>query len=354
MIRPVTRVRIVGGNGDPVMVAENAARRAFPGAQVARADRVQDLFREDFVAGDEVLVFPQASPGELALAAAATDARNRLRWAIVVADPTPAPADSAVVNVTPADWNEPVVRQAMTLAVRLRGLLAASARLRGDVRTVVRRMGHDLRSPLNCILTASEAMVDPDDSPNSARSQLARSVGDAVEEVMKLFERVGYVLKASGPPPERQPVVMEEVVRGAIERFEIRLRKADITVTQPASWPIIDGVPTWLDVIWTNLLANSFVHAGPNGRIDLGWDALPDGHRFWIRDNGTAVEAGQAAHFFFPFERLSETSAPRGLGLPIVRRLVELHGGHCGYEPAVTGSGAFYFVVPKIAPNAAV
>ncbi len=344
----ITSVRIVGGTAARIAEAASAARRVFPEAHITRMAQLQEVLAQQFVAGGEVLVLAQPTARDLALAAAAADPRGQPRWAIVAADGDAAAETGAVVHIATADWKEPTLVQALPQAVRLQALLAQAAQMRGDMRTVTRRLGHDVRSPLNAILSATEAMVDPGDAIQSTRGQLAKSVSDSVDEVMKLFERICFILKATAAPPASQPVIMEEIVRGALERFENRLSKAGIKVVRPQTWPIIEGVPTWLDVIWTNLIANSFAHAGPKGVIELGWERVGTGHRFWIRDNGPPVASSDAKPLFFPFERLGEINAPRGLGLPIVRRLVELHGGQCGHEPAAEGSGTFYFTIPAI------
>jgi signal transduction histidine kinase len=219
------------------------------------------------------------------------------------------------------------------------------ARLDGDMRTVSRRLSHDLRGPLNSIATTSEAMLDPDEDPASPRSGFAQSIASSVSDVVRLFDRMNFVLKATTQPPPRQTVIMEEIVWGALQRLEAGLQRAGGSVSKPEKWPVIEGVAAWLDVIWLNLVANSLAHGGPQPRIELGWEPLPDGYRFWVRDQGPGVPPKQEPLLFHPLDRLSELNAPRGFGLPIVHRLVELQGGTCGYERG-TGGSTFYFTLP--------
>jgi len=67
---------------------------------------------------------------------------------------------------------------------------------------------------------------------------------------------------------------------------------------------------------------------------------------FRVRDNGAGVPAGRRSQLFVPFNLLHELNAPRGLGLPIVNRLVELMGGRCFYEAPVGGGACFFFTLP--------
>jgi signal transduction histidine kinase len=108
------------------------------------------------------------------------------------------------------------------------------------------------------------------------------------------------------------------------------------------------GVPAWLDLIWGNLILNSLQHAGALPRLELGWERGEGEHRFWLRDNGGGVAPEKRARLFHPVDRLHEVNAPRGYGLPIVQRLVELRNGRCGYEPDPVPGGSFYFTLPTV------
>lgn len=346
-------IRIIGRAGDAAVMASEAARHAFPDALVTRTDELSELLTQPILPGAELIVLLTPTPSEVERAVTAVNTRGVPRWAVVACQAENGGGNnlSHLVRVTPEDWTEPMLRLAFDSAVRLQAMKAANAQMCGDLRTIGRRLGHDLRSPLNCIATTSEAMLEPDENPASPRSEFARTIAGSVDEVITLFERINFVMKATTNPPPRQPVIMEEIVWGALQRLESRILKAGVTIEKPAQWPIVEGVPAWFDVIWSNLLANSLDHAGPKARIEVGWEQLPEGYRFWLRDSGPGVPPKKENHLFYPLDRLSELNAPRGLGLSIVHRLVEAQGGQCGYEREPSGSGTFYFTLPT-APGA--
>jgi light-regulated signal transduction histidine kinase (bacteriophytochrome) len=217
--------------------------------------------------------------------------------------------------------------------------------LRGDLRTIGRRFAHDLRTPLNCLGNVGDALADSGAETRSAAEGFAQSISDSVAESTLLIERVTFVVMATANPPPLRPVRMEEIVWGALQRLEARTLKAAATIIRPPAWPIALGVPAWIDFIWTNLLANSLRHAGPAPRIELGSDPADRAHRFWIRDSGGGVAPAQRERLFHPFNLLHELNAPRGYGLPLVRRLVELQGGRCGYDPDPAPGGTFHFTL---------
>ncbi len=231
-------------------------------------------------------------------------------------------------------------------AAALHTLRRENDRLRGDLSTISRRLAHDLRTPLNAISTASEALGEPAPGSDPMAALLAKSISDSVTEAATLVERLSVVLRASVAALPPQPVAMDEIVWGAMQRLESRILKAGATIVKPPHWPALAGVPPWLEVVWENLLLNSLQHGGPQARIELGCDETDGEWRCWLRDRGRGVAPGKRARLFHPFERLHELSAPRGYGLPIVHRLIALQGGRCGYEAEPAPGGTFFFTLP--------
>jgi signal transduction histidine kinase len=349
----IAAIRVVGPAGEAFAIAENAARLAFPATLMTRVEKFSELGEQEFAAGMELLVLLSAAEAELDRATAALDARGWPRWAVVGCSLAEVGAGSHAITIAPDDWSVTALVPGFRAAVRLQAMKSVIAHLEGDMRTISRRLGHDMRGQLNSIITTSEAMLDPDENPVSPRAVFAQSIVSSVDEILRLFDRMSFILRATTNPAPRQTVIMEEIVWGALQRLESRMLKAGCTVIKPPQWPIVEGVPTWLDVIWTNLLANSLEHSGPNPRIELGWEHLPDGHRFWVRDQGREVPSKQEGLLFYPLDRLSEVNAPRGLGLPIVQRLVDLQGGRSGHDREPGGSGTFYFTLPSADPGPA-
>ena len=223
------------------------------------------------------------------------------------------------------------------------GLEQENARLRGDLLTVAIRISHDLRTPLGGIISAGEVFKEI--HADSGSSSLADSLLRSSEEIAGLIKRTSSVLRASACPCEKEPVMMGQVVSAVLSQLERRSLAMNATITQPELWPKVSGVPAWLEIIWWNLLANALQYAGPAPKIKFGWDSEGEYVRFWISDNGDGVPEGGRATLFQSFESLHKTNSAHGLGLSIVRRLVELQGGGCGYEPRSEGA-FFYFTLP--------
>ncbi|HEY5297352.1 MAG TPA: HAMP domain-containing sensor histidine kinase [Verrucomicrobiae bacterium] len=224
-------------------------------------------------------------------------------------------------------------------------LLRENARLRGDLLTIARRISHDLRTPLGGIATTSEVIREILEESSAANAALIAPILDSTDGMAKIIERVSFVLKASAKSFPASRIKMGDAVFAALERLESKILKSGATIVQPDSWPEINGVAIWLEVVWWNLLANALQHGKNPARVELGWLAEKNKFRFWASDSGGAIPPEKIAKLFQPFHSLHEADAAHGLGLPIVQRLMELQGGDCGYERA-TGGGRFYFTLP--------
>ena len=160
------------------------------------------------------------------------------------------------------------------------------------------------------------------------------------------MDRVSQLTKATANPVSKRPVAMKEVVWAVMQRLERQILKLGAVVTQSTSWPEVNGVSSWLEIVWWNLLINALQHGKEAARIELGWSKNKREFRFWVCDNGGGVPSEQIDTLFQPFHLLHHPNARKGLGLSIVQRLMELQGGNCGYERVATGGSLFFFTLP--------
>jgi two-component system, sensor histidine kinase and response regulator len=154
---------------------------------------------------------------------------------------------------------------------------------------------------------------------------------------------------------------MERVIREVKQRVEYMLVEYQAEVIIPETWPVASGYAPWIEEVWVNYLTNACKYGGQPPHIELGADAVPPGAeqspaldaqsmvRFWVRDNGKGLSIDDQARLFTPFTRLDQARARgHGLGLSIVRRIVEKQGGQVGVmSSGVPGEGStFYFTLP--------
>jgi signal transduction histidine kinase len=224
-----------------------------------------------------------------------------------------------------------------------KNLLEENAQLRGDLLTIGRRVSHDLRTPLGGISISIELLKELL-AGNDAAADAIKSLNISLDEISHLIKSLSILARATSSPPPMEKVFMGEIVRVVSQQLERKTLEKGATLSIPDVWPEVSGNPGWMEFIWWNFLANSLQYGG--SKIELGWSKKPDCFHFWIHDNGKGVSAEMRELLFQPFDSLHRPDSTRGLGLSIVRRLVDLQGGRCGYQ-ADAGGSRFFFTLPE-------
>jgi signal transduction histidine kinase len=325
-------------------IAQGAARLVFPESVVMTFNTLEEALKHKPASGLELLLLADPDEAEVLRALEATDAIGLRRWAIVVLGM--APAIGGLEIVSPQECSEHLLVRVFRSAVTQHRLMRENERIRGDLRTIAHRISHDLRAPLGGILIASEALKELVAEHNPSGIALGKSLLDSADDMGKLIDRVSLLTRVSANPVAKRPVAMEEAVWAVMQRLERQILKKSASVIQPASWPEVEGVSSWLETVWWNLLVNALQHGKEAARIELGWSQNEREYRFWVCDNGDGVPSQIVSTLFQPFHLLHRTNAGKGLGLSIVQRLMELQGGTCGYERVSTTGSIFFFTLP--------
>ena len=129
------------------------------------------------------------------------------------------------------------------------------------------------------------------------------------------------------------------------------------TIERPNSWPEAYGHAPWIIEVWVNFISNAVKYAGTKPRITLGAERSGDGlsARFWVQDYGPGINEEAQRAMFVPFTRITTVRAVgHGLGLSIVRRIVEKLGGKVGVDSTLGKGAKFWFELPTtVRPHSA-
>ncbi len=124
------------------------------------------------------------------------------------------------------------------------------------------------------------------------------------------------------------------------------LSKDEIII--PDNWLECISCAPWIEEVWSNYISNAIKYGGTPPRIELGSDQSAESTRYWVRDNGHGLTKEQIELLFTSFTRLHEFQAQgNGLGLSIVKRIIDKLGGEAGVESEVGKGSLFYFILPK-------
>ena len=226
-------------------------------------------------------------------------------------------------------------------------------------------VAHDLKNPLNNVINSAELLTQGDATLlDETRQECLQTI---VRSALKMGNIIDELLLLAGV--RRTEVVTEPLdMAGIVAEARLRLvhligdTQADIILQDASAWPVARGYGPWVEEVWVNYLSNALKYGGQPPRVELGADPLSipltsggeegrDMVRFWVRDNGQGLTPEDQARLFTPFTRLDQARAKgHGLGLSIVRRIVEKLGGQVGIESAgVPGQGStFFFTLPRV------
>jgi signal transduction histidine kinase len=220
-----------------------------------------------------------------------------------------------------------------------------------------RNVSHDLRDPLAGVsgLAQLGALALQRGEPAQAQRHLdtieaqARQMTGMVQELLQLS-------RVSAAPLRRQRHGLRDVVDGALAQLRLQPPMADAlrrVHLQVEALPACEVDADLLRQVFVNLLGNALKFTAARdgaGRVTVALRQTPQGAAVTVEDDGAGLPAGREADLFKPFVRLHGDSVPgSGVGLTIVRRIVEAHGGSVWAERADNGGARFVFTLPGLA-----
>lgn len=208
------------------------------------------------------------------------------------------------------------------------------------------QMSHELRTPLNAIIGFSEVIKGEVFGPvgNQRYAEYAQDIHESGGHLLALINEVLDMAKIEAGRIELDDRIirLDTVVDAALRMVKTAAAKKTISLTTalPAAMPslLVDDVK--LRQVLVNLLANAVRFTQPGGRISVeAHDPADEGLEIRIRDSGVGMAPDQIAVALEPFgqvEQRSDTASEgTGLGLPLAKSLVELHGGFLEVESRV-------------------
>ena len=218
----------------------------------------------------------------------------------------------------------------------------------------VAMLGHELRNPLGAIATAIhvlDARGAPDDTAASLRGIILRQTQHLSRLVADLLDVSRLV---SGKIVlDAQPEYLRDVVVRALASFHEAGKASQHVISVTGTGVRVHGDPTRLQQVVTNLLDNAVKYTPAGGRVDVTVAAEGAQAVLTVHDTGVGIHADVLPSIFDLFVQGNPTMARSagglGLGLTIVRRLVELHGGTVSATSAGVGRGSEFVVrLPRI------
>jgi signal transduction histidine kinase len=227
---------------------------------------------------------------------------------------------------------------------------AAPRRLRGSRRHEAAALfSHELR---NCLGTARHALrlLELDNLGDAQRGKARRLIGRQLEQMTRLVDDLldASLAGAGRLRLERARIDLRAVLSQAVEavafRFQERRHRLHFSLPEEPTWILGDAAR--LEQVFVNLLVNAAKYTEVGGDIEVSLHALGDAALVRVRDSGIGMSPDLLSHVFEPYVQAHRTSRSSGLGLglPLVRNLVQRHAGRVEGASAGAGCGSEFSV----------
>jgi PAS domain S-box-containing protein len=223
-----------------------------------------------------------------------------------------------------------------------------------ELDTFAHTVAHDLKNPVFVISGNAQLLLrDYVTLSDGERQKCVKVIEQMSHGISTIIDELLLLATLRNSEVDISPLDMVRIVAESISRLTQSIKDAQAQIIWPdaSTWPVALGHGPWVEEVWTNYLGNALKYgskpfAAPC--IELGAAVQPDNMvRYWVRDHGPGLTPEAQARLFTPFTRLDQVRMKGyGLGLSIVRRIVEKLGGQVGLESQVGEGSTFYFALP--------
>jgi light-regulated signal transduction histidine kinase (bacteriophytochrome) len=233
---------------------------------------------------------------------------------------------------------------------RERGYVAELEAANKDLEAFSCSVSHDLRAPLRAIAGFCDMYLTDycQDVPPAGRKLLDRVV-DGAARMDRLIEDLLSFCRYSRQPLLKGPVKLDVIARKVVE--ELQLREAGRAVEwRLGALPECNGDASLLQQVLTNLLSNAFKFTRQRNPaiIETGCSVVDGESVLFVRDNGAGFDMRYVGKLFGVFQRLHSANdfEGTGVGLSIVQRIIQRHGGRIWAQSEPDRGATFYFTLP--------
>jgi len=211
-------------------------------------------------------------------------------------------------------------------------------------------LAHELRNPLAAMLSSIE-LLGLQKSDGAETPGLVRTIGEHVQAMRSMLDDVLDISRISRNKLalRKETVSLNSILDHSVESVQaiIRDRHHQLSVTMPHSPLFVEVDPIRIEQIVVNVLNNAAKYTNPGGRLELSVSTEKNMAVIRFKDNGVGISRAMQKRIFEPFFQVKRgklATEGLGVGLPLTRQLVEMHGGTIEVKSDGEGKGAEFTV----------
>lgn len=224
-------------------------------------------------------------------------------------------------------------------------LLASLAKSNKELEDYAAIVSHDLKSPLRSIHSLITWIREDNNKEFSEQTlEYLKMMENKVEKMDHLIEGILTYAKIDKADVAFEKINTFEIVENIVNIIHI---PAHISITIQKDLPIIKGDRFRIQQLFQNIISNAVNYIDkPEGFVEVAYQSLPYYHLFSIRDNGPGIAKENQKKIFKIFQSLGSSDKSTGLGLSIVKKIIDLYHGDIWIESEV-GQGTTFFIKLK-------
>ena len=212
-------------------------------------------------------------------------------------------------------------------------------------------VSHDLRGPLGGMAGLSGVALSALESGDHERARrLFQAVQAQSSNLADLVTDLLMLARVSHTELSKQPVALDALIHEAVEHLDLCHEEGYADAVKADALPVVSGDPVLLRQALINLLGNAlkFSRHAAQPLVRVTAELREGGVRVAVQDNGVGFDAARSHDLFTPFKRLHGQGEfeGTGLGLTLVQRIVERHGGRVGADSQLGHGATFWFWLP--------
>jgi len=207
-------------------------------------------------------------------------------------------------------------------------------------------VSHDLKSPLRSI-SALVSWLEEDFGDKLGPAGLSQ-LNLMQDKIASMDQLITGILRYSSIGSEKARFEICPTLKLVQQLKATIYWPEQIALRFNGTMPSIKAEKTQLQQLFQNLLSNAISHMDkPKGQIEIGYNDLGDLHEFSVKDNGIGIPKAYKEKIFEIFETLESGKGSSGIGLSIVKKIVQLHGGTIWVKSEYGAGATFYFTIKK-------
>jgi signal transduction histidine kinase len=219
----------------------------------------------------------------------------------------------------------------------------------GELERFTYTVSHDLKSPLITIKGFLGFLEQDAASGNAVRLKAdIQRIANAADKMQLLLSELLELTRIGRLMNPYQKIGFEELVREAVDLVHGQIQSKEIQVSIQENLPMVYGDRRRLVEVIQNLLDNAakFIGTQANPRIEIGQNGSENGKPiFYIKDNGIGIDLIHHDRIFGLFNKLDASSEGTGIGLALVKRIIEVHGGRIWIQSDLNKGATFFFTL---------